>query len=58
MPICPQCGSPEYAPIIYGCYPSEELKKKAEKGEVILEGCEETTDKNLFRCKECGYDYK
>ena len=58
MPICPICGSSEYIPIIYGCYPSKELTEKAEKGEVILEDCDEISDKNIFRCKECGNDYK
>ena len=58
MPICPICSSSENIHIIYSCYPSKELLERAEKGEVILEDCDETSDKNLYRCKECGTDYK
>ena len=57
MPTCPKCGSSEYIPIIYG-KPNDELIEKAEKGEVVLGGCIVTPDRNLFRCKECGTDYK
>ena len=57
MPTCPKCGSSEYIPIIYG-KPNDELIEKAENGEVVLGGCIVTPDRNLFRCKECGTDYK
>ena len=57
MPICPKCGSEEYIPIVYG-RPNAELQEKAERGEVILGGCVVSPDSNLFRCKDCGTDYK
>ena len=57
MPTCPQCGSEEYIPIVYG-RPGTELQEKAERGEVILGGCIVTPDRNLFHCKECGTEYR
>ena len=57
MPTCPQCGSSNSIPIIYG-KPSQALAEKAERGEVVLGGCIVTPDRNLFRCKDCGADYR
>ena len=57
MPICPHCGSSNNIPIIYG-KPSDALLEKAEKGEVVLGGCVMTPDRNLYRCKDCGADFK
>ena len=56
MPVCPNCGSTEYIPIIYG-EPSPELMEQAEKGEVVLGGCIITPDRDLFVCKECEAHY-
>ena len=35
--ICPKCGG-KVVPIVYGM-PMEELREKADRGEVILGGC-------------------
>ena len=57
MPICPHCGSSNFIPIIYG-EPSPELFEKAEKGEILLGGCEIPPDKDNYQCKDCGNYYK
>ena len=55
MPVCPECGSDNSIPIIYG-KPSTELIEKAEKGEVILGGC--VPEKYNFKCKDCEAYYE
>jgi len=56
-PSCPQCGSAaDVIPIIYG-YPSEELMKAADRGEVALGGCIVGDDAPRWRCKKCGRDF-
>ena len=57
MPICPKCGSSNYIPIIYGM-PGPELMMKAERGEVALGGCVVTPDRDLYKCKDCGANFK
>ena len=57
MPNCPNCGSSNSIPIIYG-EPSPELMEQARKGEVALGGCIIYPDRNLFHCKDCEFDYK
>ena len=57
MPICPTCGSSNSIPIVYG-KPSLEAMKKAERGEIVLGGCIIRIDRNKFRCKDCGRDFK
>ena len=57
MPICPSCGSSNSIPIVYG-KPSSEAMKKAEKGEIVLGGCIVRPDRNKYRCKDCGRDFK
>ena len=57
MPTCPKCGSSANIPIIYG-RPGSELLEKAERGEVVLGGCIITPDRNLYKCKDCGTEFK
>ena len=57
MPICPQCGSSNFIPIIYG-KPSLGLFERAERGEVVLGGCILTPNRNLYVCKDCKTAYK
>ena len=57
MPICPSCGSSNYIPIVYG-KPSSEALKKARRGEIVLGGCLVGPNRNLYRCKDCGRNYK
>ena len=54
---CPNCGSSDYIPILYG-YPSPDAFEKEERGELILAGCV-IFESNPPRkqCKSCGKKY-
>ncbi len=51
---CPKCSSSSVVEIIYG-KPDHELMELAERGEVILGGCEVARDNPDFACKSCGH---
>lgn len=51
LTACPRCGSEEIAPIIYGL-PGPEAFQAAERGEVILGGCEPHDASH--GCRSCG----
>jgi hypothetical protein len=54
---CLRCKSKqEFIPIVYG-YPSQELMKKAEAGEVLLGGCMLWDRAPMHKCKKCGLLY-
>ena len=52
---CPKCGN-DLIEIIYGM-PDSDLFEAAERGEVVLGGCEEFDDQPEYRCKNCDIDY-
>jgi len=54
---CPECGSKNYIPIIYG-YPGEELLRKGEAGEAKLGGCCVGIGDPDSYCKDCGYTWE
>lgn len=56
MVICPKCKSDRTAPILYG-YPSHEAFEAAERGEILLGGCEliDSMPHEDYGCLECGY---
>jgi hypothetical protein len=54
--VCPECGSENVIPIVYG-KPGEELIEKAERGEVKLGGCVVTDDSPYRYCAECGNEW-
>lgn len=56
MVICPKCKSDRTAPILYG-YPSHEAFEAAERGEILLGGCEliDSMTHEDYGCLECGY---
>lgn len=56
MVICPKCKSDRTAPILYG-YPSHEAFEAAERGEILLGGCEliDSIPHEDYGCLECGY---
>ncbi|MCY3414979.1 MAG: hypothetical protein INQ03_25235 [Candidatus Heimdallarchaeota archaeon] len=56
MAHCPKCKSEEYTPIMYG-YPAKESIEAAEKGELILGGCELPKKLTNASCKACGHRY-
>lgn len=57
---CPQCGSDHIAAILYGMPAlTEELERKIEAGEVVLNGCEIVLGEPQyqFECQECGHRF-
>ena len=56
MVICPKCKSDRTAPILYG-YPSHEAFEAAERGEILLGGCEliDSMPHEDYGCLKCGY---
>ena len=56
MVICPKCGSTKTVPILYG-YPSYEAFEAAERGEILLGGCEmiDGMPHEDYGCLECRY---
>ncbi|MCX7845323.1 MAG: hypothetical protein N2312_01785 [Dictyoglomaceae bacterium] len=56
-PICPQCGSKNVIPIVYG-YPSYKLWEEEEKGNLKLGGCEIDSNNPEWHCKDCKYEWK
>ena len=55
MPVCPECGSENSIPIVYG-RPGTELLEKAERGEVWLGGC--VPEDYHYYCKDCETCYE
>ena len=53
-PACPQCGSAEVVPIIYG-FPGPELAEESERGKVELGGCVVSDDDPRWCCKRCDH---
>lgn len=58
MVICPKCKSEKTAPILYG-YPSHDAFEAAERGEIILGGCEliDGRPHEDYGCVDCGYQW-
>jgi hypothetical protein len=55
--VCPTCGSPRVARILYGLPAfSEELERALQEGTVALGGCVVTGDDPDWRCLACGDD--
>ena len=52
-PACPECGSHDVLPIVYGL-PGPELQTKALMGEVMLGGCIVYDSAPDLGCKSCG----
>jgi len=53
---CPQCGSKNVIPIMYG-YPSSEAGEKEEKGVIRLGGYELFGDDPQWYCKDCKKEF-
>jgi hypothetical protein len=49
---CPDCGSIDVRPIVYG-YPDEEMCKRQQRGECVLGGCCISQDSPSKRCMSC-----
>ena len=53
---CPNCGSTDYIPIVYGL-PTSEGFDQDEKGEIILGGCCVFPNSKKKCCKKCRTRY-
>ena len=51
-PICPNCGSDNATPIMYGL-PTSEGFSAAERGEVVLGGCIVFDEASAWQCQAC-----
>ena len=49
--LCPSCGG-ELLPLVFG-YPSPEMMKAANRGEIALGGCVLPEDPPLYECSAC-----
>lgn len=56
-PTCPECGSADVVPIVYGL-PSPELIEEAKRGEVSLGGCCLTGNDPQWFCKACEHEWR
>ena len=52
---CPECGSERVVPIVYG-FPTPELERRAERGEVALGGCLLPADATRY-CSDCDSEW-
>jgi transcription elongation factor Elf1 len=48
---CPRCGSENIAEVVYGL-PTADLGEAADRGEVVLGGCE--PQEATHACRRCG----
>ncbi|MEK7230118.1 MAG: hypothetical protein AAB154_08740 [Candidatus Binatota bacterium] len=55
--MCPQCGSHEAIPVVYGS-PNPELKRVLRRGRAILGRCEEWEGQPEWFCTECGSEWR
>ncbi|ADI02375.1 hypothetical protein [Syntrophothermus lipocalidus] len=51
--VCPECGSNNVVPIVYGL-PTWELRQKAEEGKIRLGGCCIYENSPRFACNDCN----
>jgi hypothetical protein len=51
---CPRCGASESLLILYGL-PTPDMFKQAERGEIVLGGCEECVEE--WQCQTCGNEW-
>lgn len=56
--VCPNCGSSDSMPIVYG-YPTREAERRAEEGMILLGGCLCYGDErdHKWYCRNCGTSY-
>jgi hypothetical protein len=57
-PSCPNCSSPKIAEILFG-FPNdiESIQSKLDSGELILGGCDVSTDSPKWHCLECRHEW-
>ncbi|MEQ9617581.1 MAG: hypothetical protein RIG61_00210 [Deltaproteobacteria bacterium] len=57
MIVCPECGSEDVVPIVYGL-PTPDTFESAGRGEIRLGGCEIEEDSPTLICKSCGREWQ
>lgn len=57
-PRCPECQEGQLRPILYGLVGDGELRQKADRGEVVLGGCQVGEKSPDWECSECGTRYQ
>ena len=57
MIVCPECGSEDVLPIIYGL-PAPETEERAQRGEVRLGGCIVEEGSPTLVCTLCGREWQ
>jgi hypothetical protein len=57
VPLCPDCGSRESIPIVYGL-PGEQLYDASHRGEVVLGGCVIWDGNPQWSCPVCGRHFR
>lgn len=55
---CPACEEGTLRPIIYGLVAGGELRKKADRGEAVLGGCQVGEEAPKWACSECGERFR
>ena len=55
-PECPQCGSAEVIPIVYG-FPGHRMLEKAKRGQIALGGCVISGDDPQWQCSSCRHSW-
>ena len=53
---CPDCGSIDVLPILYG-FPGEKMREDAFEGKILLGGCVITENHPDRHCNSCEYDW-
>jgi len=53
---CPECGSKNVVPILYGL-PDEEAIKQVDQGKVVLGGCSLFESMPTIHCKKCRHEW-
>ena len=53
---CPECGSTNVVPIVYGL-PPPEAGEEAERGEIVLGGCCVMDDSSTRHCRDCEHEW-
>ena len=54
--ICPECGSKNIIPIVYG-FPGSELMEEEYEGKIKLGGCCISPGIPKYYCKDCQHEF-
>lgn len=55
---CPACGDGTLRPIVYGLVRDAKLREKADRGEVVLGGCQVGQNSPDWECPSCGKRFR